>query len=147
MNFDELSKIVAEETGQKVCVICGMPYTPRSTRQKTCGNEGCKHAWKKQYQLERMRRLREEDPDEWRRYHREAQKRSRDKHRHIDSVDTRYRQIEERYKRIEESNKNVTGIDYGKRQAAKTLASIPKIDVNIEGGKKYDDVHSKNNTE
>ena len=61
----------------------------------------------------------------------------------IDHADTNYRVIEDRYRRIEEANKNITGIDYGKRQAERTLAMIPKIDVNM-GGAKDDNVHSKN---
>ena len=143
MNFDDMSKLIAEKTGQSVCVVCGMPFKPRKKGQKTCGNEDCQREWRKKYQQERQRKLREEDPERWKAYHREAQKKSRNKHRNIDYVDAKYRSIEERYRIIEEKNKNITGVDYGKRQAERTLASVPKIDVNLEGGRRYDDVHSK----
>lgn len=146
MDFNELSEIIAKETGQCVCAICGMPYRPHRANQKTCGNEGCKSEWHKRYQREYVKALREKDPEEFRRRNREAQKKLRDKMRRIDTADRRYDVIEERYKRIEEANKNITGIDYGKRQAEKTLAAIPKIDVNIVGGKTNDDVHDQDNT-
>lgn len=144
MNFDELSKLVADEIGQSVCVICGMPYKPRRPNQKTCGNEGCKREWHRQYQRDYIERLREESPEELKRYRRESQRKHREKMKRIDHADTNYRVIEDRYRRIEEANKNITGIDYGKRQAERTLAMIPKIDVNIVGGKKHDDVHDQN---
>lgn len=131
MNFDELNAIIEAETNIPICPICGTPFRKYHKRQKTCGSDICKKGWKSLYQKARVMQMREEDIDAFRKYHADAQRKSRHKKKKIDGLTESYRAIEEYWNK--ERNENVYGLDYGKRQAAKTLASVPKIDVNLKG--------------
>lgn len=145
--FEELERLISEKTGALICPICGTPFVPYNTRQKTCGTEECKREWKNKYLREYRRRLQEEDYEAYREYCNEAQRKTRWKKRGLDEIDENLAEIEERYARMEERDKTVfaDGLNYGKRQMERTLAQVPKIDVNLDRGKKdNDDIHDKN---
>lgn len=143
MNFSELDKII-QDAGISICPICGTPFDKRHYRQQTCGSRECKTLWKNKYLKERRERLKSEDPDAYRERNAEAQRKSRRNKK-------RKQRIEENLNRMErywETQTHVTaitddGIYYGKRQMEKTLALVPKIDV--EGFRKEieknDDIH------
>lgn len=144
--FEELERLIAEKTGSPICPICGTPYIPYNTRQKTCGTEECKREWKCKYLRDRRKRLQEEDYEAYRDYCNAAQRKARAKKRTVDRLDEDLAALEEKYRRMEERDKTVfaDGMNYGKRQMEKTLALVPKIDVNMDRGKKNDDLHNKN---
>lgn len=133
MNFEKLTAILNEQ-GIKCCPICGTPFPPYNSRQKTCGDEECMRKYHSNYVLEYNRRRREENPEACRKYNREKMRKYRRKQKIAESLEEQ----ESYWKDRADVNKNITGIDYGKRSAEKTLAQVPKIDVNIgepKGGK------------
>ena len=127
MNFDELDAIIEANTDASVCPICGTPYRKYHRRQRTCGTDECKNKWRSIYYKARKMRMREEDIDAFRKQHAEAQRRCRQKKKRTASLDESYQALEEYWGK--KHNDNIVGLDYGKRQAEKTLASVPKIDV------------------
>lgn len=143
--FEELERLIAEKTGAPICPICGTPYIPYNSRQKTCGAEECKHEWKCKYLRDRRKRLQEEDYEAYRDYCNEAQRKARAKKRTVDRLDEDLAALEEKYRRMEERDKTVfaDGFNYGKRQMERTLALVPKIDVNLDRRHKNDDIHDK----
>ena len=135
MNFDELNEIVAKEAGVDICPMCGIPFHRRDARQKTCGASECKRLWKNKYLRERRLRLIAEDKELFNFRHAEAQRKSRRKKRakQIALEDARQDTISEKsIERLESLFVMKTPADeYAERQMAKTLANIPKIDVNL----------------
>lgn len=129
MNISELEKIIEEQTGNLVCPICSTPFSPRHSRQKTCGSPDCKRLFHNQYLRERNKRLKAEDKEAFNKYHAEANKKWRRKQKFLEELDELQEYCKEQVILAETINKKVSGIDYGKRQAEKTLASVPKIDV------------------
>lgn len=131
MNISELEKIIEEQTGNKACCICGVPFKPRNSRQRTCGSPECKGAFHNQYLRERNKRLKAEDKEAFNRAHAIAQRKSRQKRKAVEQADRNYAKMQKHWERIAEFDKSVAdyGFEYGKRQAEKTLASVPKIDV------------------
>lgn len=147
MDLNEITKII-EESGLKVCPICGTPFTPYHGRQKTCGAEECKRKWHNQYVLDRVKRLKEKDPDAWRRYHAKANRKYRHKQKKLQERETELKQLQEKWEKQKEFDRKISeyGHEYGKRSAEKLLAAIPKIDVNLVGGHN-DNVHDKDSRE
>ena len=131
MNFDELNKIIAKEAGISICPICGTPFDKYHARQKTCGADECKRLYKNQYLKDRKARLMREDVEAFREKRREAQKKSRRKKRRKEVADENYQKIQKYWESQAERHIETDGLEYGKRQMERTLASIPKIDVNI----------------
>lgn len=131
MNFDELNRIVAEEAGINICPICGTPFDKYHARQKTCGTDECKRLYKNQYLKDRKARLMREDVEAFREKRREAQRKSRRKKRRKEVADENYQKMQEYWASQAERHIETDGLEYGKRQMERTLASIPKIDVNI----------------
>lgn len=131
MNISELEKIIEEQTGNKICCICGVPFKPHHSRQKTCGSAECKRLCHNQYLRERDRRLKEEDREAFNRRHTMAQRKSRRKKKMREQADRNYAKMQSHWERVADFDKAVAdhGMEYGKRQAEKTLASVPKIDV------------------
>lgn len=129
MNFDELNEIVAKEAGVSICPICGTPFKKFHSRQKTCGSDECKRAWHNQYYNERRRRLLAENPEEFRAYRREAERKYRRKKRSAEMADDNYKKLEDYWLNRAERRIETDGLEYGKKQAERTLASVPKIDV------------------
>ena len=131
MNFDELGAIIAENTGLKVCPICGTPFKPYHSRQKTCGTEECKRENHKTQMRER-----EKSGEELER-RREANRRWRAKQRRLKKREEQLDEIIERTQRQIDFDNYIKehGHEYGKLQMQKTLALVPKIDVNLNGAK------------
>lgn len=146
MDIAKLEEILADETGLKLCPICGTAYKPYHSRQKTCGSPECKRIYHNEYVRERTERLKKQDIDSFRKYHTEAQRKYRAKQKGRAERDTQLKDLGDRWSKQEEFDKKVKeyGIRYGQVQAQKTLASIPKIDVTL-GGKNNDDVHTESN--
>lgn len=135
MNFDELNEIVAKDAGVKICPICGTPYEGYHRRQKTCGTDECKRLYHNKQLRERRKRLMAEDIEAFRAYRAEAQRKSRRKKRNAKVANENYQKLESYW--IDKANRRIEtdGLEYGKKQMERTLASVPKIDVNLEGKK------------
>ena len=129
MNFDELSKILTEEAGIDICPICGTPFNRRHPQQKTCATDECKRLFRNKYFQERRKKLMEEDIDAFRKYRADAQRKSRQKKRALEVADKNYREMQEYWERQSKRHIETDGIDYGKKQMERTLATVPKIDV------------------
>ena len=128
MNISELERIMGE-AGVNICPVCGTPFSKKHSRQQTCGAEECKRIHHNKYLRERRKRLITEDKEAFNRTHAEAQWKSRQKKRAEEQAKRNFAKVQEHWERFAESEKAVSGIDYGKRQAEKTLASVSKIDV------------------
>lgn len=149
MNFDELSKIVADEAGVSICPICGSPFKKYHSRQIICSSPDCKKTYRADYFKKRTARIREEDVDSFRKKHNEAQKRYRQKRKENKAIDDNLKKTQEyweRRKQALEPKEESDGKGYAQQQIEKTLSQIPKIDVNI-GGAKDDILHSKDISE
>lgn len=129
MNFNTLNEIIEKEAGVSICPICGIPYEKYHRNQKTCGTDECKRLWHNQYQEERRRKMLTENPEEFRAYRREVQRKTRQKKRKAKVVDGNYQKLENYW--IDKANRRIEtdGLEYGKKQMERTLADIPKIDV------------------
>lgn len=134
MDLITISRVLSD-SGIHVCPICGTPFEPYHSRQKTCGSAECKKEHHNQYVKDRVKRLKEEDPEAWRKYHAKANKRYRHKQKALDERDKDLKELEDRWKRDDTLSKKIAecGHEYGKRSAEKLLATIPKIDVNLGG--------------
>ena len=144
MNFDELSEILLD-AGINVCPICGTPYDKRYKQQKTCGTDECKRLHKNKYLRERRAKMIAEDREAYNAMHAEANRKYRQKKRDAEVSDRNYQKLQDHWERVlNGADENAEdGCDYGKRQMEKTLAMIPKINVNL-GGKQNDNVHGEN---
>lgn len=133
MNLAELEAIMQAE-GVSVCKICGTPYTPYHSRQKTCGTEECKKEYHTLYMRTRYETADEEKAERWREQHREANRRWRHKKSALKRRAKQLDKIIERTQKQADFDEYVrkNGLNYGKLSAEKTLAKVPKINVNIE---------------
>ena len=133
MAMTELEKLF-RDAGITICPICGTPYEPYHSRQKTCGSDKCKREWKNAYMRERTRKQREEDLDGWRKYHRNAQRKYRAKQKGIEEFANELADLRKYAKHQEDFEKFIAehGHEYGKYSAEKVLATVPKIDTNLE---------------
>lgn len=138
MSISELDKIIEQETGVTICPICGTPFIPYHSRQKTCATDECRKAYRAIYMREWKDRLRKEDYEMWCKRRREYEKRSRRKKKELMITDENLKKAQEYWERREAQHSIAIsdGKEYAERQMAKTLASVPKIDVNIgkDGG-------------
>ena len=132
MNLAELEAIMREE-GINLCAICGTPFAPYHSRQKTCGDEECKKAYHTRYMRTRYETADAEKSERWREEHREANRRWRRKQKAIKKRTEQLDKIIERTQKQVDFDNYVKahGHEYGKLSAEKTLAKVPKIDVNI----------------
>lgn len=132
MDFTQITKIL-NDAGIHVCPICGTPFQPYHSRQKTCGTEECKKAFHNQYVQARVKRLKAEDPKAWKKYHADANRRWREKQKEIRQREEELKELQERWEKQSEFDKKISeyGHEYGKRSAEKVLATVPKIDVNM----------------
>lgn len=133
MNFDELNELVAREAGVSICPVCSVPFAKRNPRQKTCGSTECKRLWRNRYFEDRRRRMLAENPEEFRAYRRAAEKKTRRKKKERERMKRNYKKMQSYWERqIDVKEHKIDGgLDYGKKQIEKTLAQVPKIDVNI----------------
>ena len=129
MNFNLLNEIIEREAGVSICPICGIPYDKYHKNQKTCGTDECKRLWHNRYLEERRKKMLAENPEEFRAYRREAQRKTRQKKRKTKVADGNYQKLENYW--LDKANRRIEtdGLEYGKKQAERTLASVPKIDV------------------
>lgn len=130
MGIQELEELMREQ-GISVCPICHMPFEPYHSRQKTCGKESCKREYKNAYLRERRKELKESDPDGFRRYHADAQRKYRKKKRANEAVMKNLEEYVDNVMDVYERQKNISGLDYGQRSAEKLLKSIPKINTDL----------------
>lgn len=137
MDLMKMQRMLAEQSGNKFCSICGTPFTPYNSRQQTCGAPDCQKAHHAEYMKTRAARLKEKDIEAWRKYHREAQAKSRAKKRERIKRDKELKRLQKKWEKQAEFDEMVRtdGLNYGERQKKKTLDMIPKIDVNIGGEK------------
>lgn len=131
MNFDALDEIIRKNTNLNICPICGSPFRQYHSRQKTCGDEECKRIWHNKYHKKRRAKKLEENPEAFRAYRREAERKTRKKKKEKEIMSRNYDKLEEYWQKQEElmGRANDGGLDYGKQQIQKTLANVPKIDV------------------
>ena len=141
MDLNSITKILTE-AGCHVCPICGTPFKPYHSRQKTCATKECKRIYHKQYVQNRVKQLKEKDPEAWRKYHNKANKKWRDKQRKLKERDDELKEVQERWQKQKEFDKKVTeyGHEYGKRSAQKVLENVSKIDVNMGKEQEHDRV-------
>lgn len=149
MDLTTLTSILSRESGEghKFCCICGTPFKPYHSRQKTCSSPDCRRQAHNAYMRDRRKRLIEKDPEAWRKYRREAMRRYRGKKRELIARDRQLKELEKHWQRQAEFDRKISeyGMEYGERQKMKTLASVPKIDVNLEG-RKDDTLHTESDT-
>ena len=133
MNFDALDEIIRKNTDLHFCPICGTPYRPYHRRQKTCGDEECKRVWRNRYYEKRRRSKLAEDPEAFRAYRRDAEKKTREKKKEKEMMRKNYKKMQSYWERQLDKDLKVRdaedGRSYGKKQVEKTLAQVPKIDV------------------
>lgn len=132
MKLEELTKILNKEAGICSCPICATPFKPYNSRQKTCGNSECRRVYHVRHVSEKNKEKRRQNPEAYKDAKREQMRKYRRKQKVIENM----AEIEAYWEEKAKVNENVTGLDYGKRQAEKILASVPKIDVNIERSEK-----------
>lgn len=133
MDLQELQSILTETNGSRVCPICGTPFKPYHSRQKSCGAPECKREIHNQYMRERTKRLRSENIYEWRKYHRDAQRKSREKKRKRIERDNQLRELGDKWQERSDFEKLVQedGLRYGEVQKQKTLEKVPKINLEL----------------
>lgn len=140
MDLNELTKILSDKDGLYICTVCNTPFSPRNSRQKTCGSPDCKRIHHSRYVTEYGRTKREANREAMREYNKLKMRKYRKKQKLLDEYDN---QIDYWEERAREKNDNVTGLDYGKRSAEKLLAKVPKIDVTM-GAKTNDNKNNQN---
>lgn len=146
MNLSELEKILNAD-GVSVCEICGTPYTPRSSRQRTCGAPECKRQSHNNYLRERNRKLKEKDSASFNKYQAEANKKWRSKKRTLEKREQELNELKKHWEAQSEFDRKVTeyGDRYGEVSAQKVLATVPKIDVNLERRNEDGNLHTEVN--
>lgn len=144
MNLSELEKILNAD-GVSVCEICGTPYTPRSSRQRTCGAPECKRQSHNNYLRERNRKLKEKDSASFNKYQAEANKKWRSKKRTLEKREQELNELKKHWEAQSEFDRKVTeyGDRYGEVSAQKVLATVPKIDVNLERRNEDGNLHTE----
>lgn len=144
MNLSELEKILNAD-GVSVCEICGTPYTPRSSRQRTCGAPECKRQSHNNYLRERSKRLKEKDPVAFNKYQAEANRKWRGKKRNFADREKELLDLKEHWESQSDFDRKISeyGDRYGEVSAQKVLATVPKIDVNLERRNENGNVHTE----
>lgn len=127
MNLIEIEKVM-ESNGIKICPICSTPFTPYHSRQKTCGSPECMRARHNDYQRDKAK------SEQSKERHREANRKWRAKKSYLQKREGQLNEIIERTQKQVDFDNYIRehGHEYGKLQAEKTLAQVPKIDVNID---------------
>lgn len=133
MDLNEIETILKSEAELKVCPICGTPFKPHHSRQKTCGSSECQKANRASTVKKRAEELKEKNPEEYRAGRRKSMQKYRQKKRATRAREAQLKELSEQWERQLDFDKKVSeyGMEYGKRSAEKVLASVPKIDVNI----------------
>lgn len=129
----DLDKVL-QDAGVHICPICGTPYEPYHSRQRTCGSDKCRREWKKAYLHEWTQKRKEKDPEAWKEYRRKAARKHYLKKRSLERFANELADLRRYAHHQEEFDKFVSehGHEYGKYSAEKVLATVPKIDTNLE---------------
>ena len=135
MDLNKMEAILQEKTALRFCPICGTPFTPYHSRQKTCGNKECRREYHALQVKEYNERQKADDPEGYRQKRSAANKRARKKQSKLNTRELQLKELSERWQKQVNFEAKVAeyGLDYGKKSAEKVLASVPKIDVNIYG--------------
>lgn len=144
MNLEEIEKLMSD-AGIHLCDICGVPFEPKTQRQRTCGSPQCKEEYHRRYVAEYNRRRRRENPEVVRRYNAAKMREYRAKKKAAEIREKQLKDLADRWERQAEFDRKVAeyGHRYGEVSAQKVLATVPKIDVNLEGRKDHDNVHNE----
>lgn len=143
MDLKSIEQVLAEEKNLRICPVCGTPYKPYHSRQRSCGAPDCKRELHNEYVRDRAKRLKAKDPEAYRGYRAKAMRKYRAKLKEKDRREEELKELAERWKRQQKFDEYVSvhGHEYGKLSAEKVLAKVPKIDVTLGG--KHDNVHGK----
>ena len=143
MDLNSIEQVLAAETNLRICPICGTPYKPYHSRQKSCGSPECKREVHNAYCRARRKKLMEEHPEEFRAYRAKAMRKYRAKLKGIEDREKELSRLSEQWKKQQKFDEYITahGHEYGKLSAQKILEKVPKIDVNLGGN--HDNVHDK----
>lgn len=135
MNIKELNDIIEKEAGVNICPICGTPFEKFHYRQITCGTDECRKSQRAKYMREYTEKQKAEDIEAYRKKNAERERRYRRKKKGLDILDENLKRAQEYWERQEAKRflEKDDGKTYAQRQVEKTLASVPKIDVNING--------------
>lgn len=131
MNIDDIEKALLHEANLKICEICGLPYKPYHSRQKTCGSADCKRKHHINYVREHTNTIMAENRELYLQKRREYSRRARAKKKKTKARERQLKELSERWQKQSEFDQKVEkyGLDYGKRSAEKVLETVPKIDV------------------
>lgn len=143
MDLTSIEKILSE-AGIHSCVICGTPFEPYHSRQKTCGSPECKDEYHRRYVKAYQKRQREENAEAVRRYKRLKMREYRAKQKELEKREAQLEDMARRWEKQKQFEEKIAeyGYRYGEVSAQKTLATVPKIDVNLER-RRDDNVHNK----
>ena len=146
-SIEELQAILLEKNQFRFCPICGTPFVPQNSRQKSCGAPDCKRLMHAEYMRFYREKQKAENPEAWKERRRRVQRRYREKKRKRVERDEQLKDLQSRWKKQEEFEKKIAeyGDRYGEVQAAKILQSVPKIDVRMV--RKHDNIHDKDDGE
>lgn len=147
MNLNEIEKILANSTGIRTCEICGLPFRPYHSRQKTCGSPDCRKASHAESARAKAEERKRDDPEGYREKRRSSSKRSRQKRKRLENREAQLKEIAVRWEKQQNLGEKIAeyGDRYGEVSAQKVLATVPKIDVNLGG--KDDNTNAEYNDE
>lgn len=133
MDLTEIETALRAESDLKVCPICGNPYRPYHSRQKTCGAQECIKANRCKSTKRNNDARKSRNPDEYMESRRNAVMRYRKKKQALISRESQLKELSKQWEKQLDFDKKISeyGLEYGKRSAEKVLATVPKIDVNI----------------
>lgn len=142
MDLNEIEKLMTE-AGVHLCEICGLPFTPKTKRQCTCGAPQCKAEHHRRCVAEYNRKRRSQYPDVVRHYKAAKMREYRAKQKEAEARERQLKDLADRWERQAEFDRKIAeyGHRYGEVSAQKVLATVPKIDVNLEGRRDHDNVH------
>lgn len=131
MDLNEIELTLKKETDLRVCPICGMPFKPYHSRQKTCGDSECKRIHQCETVKRRTAERKAEDPEEYNTSRRRSVEKYRRNKKKLGIRESELKQLSQKWERQLDFDKKISeyGLEYGKRSAEKTLANVPKIDV------------------
>jgi len=129
MDIKELTALLEEQNPDiKHCPICDMPFKPYHSRQKTCGNEECRKAHKREYYAKWK-----DGNEEAKLKHRYATWKYMQKVRKRKADERNADAIEEHWRKQKEFDEKVKayGDRYGEIQKQKTLQSVERIKTEL----------------
>lgn len=125
--FEFMQEVFDQSNGARICPYCGTPYAPYHSRQKTCGREECKTRHHREYTKRWTEEKMRTNPEQIRASKRQYMRRKR----RWEKAEQRMEKLEKYADSIERQDDAVAVLNYGDRQKERTLAQVPKIDVNL----------------